>query len=427
MKQYFPRIIDQLLEEELESIGAVLLEGPKWCGKTSTAEQLAGSVLYLGNPEVRGPSIILSETEPRRLLEGDTPRLVDEWQILAEKLWDTVRFEVDHRGEFGQFILTGSSTPKKMEQHIHSGTGRIKRIAMRTMSLKESKDSDGSVSLKDLFSGKSISPGESNASLEEIAYLICRGGWPTAVTAEKESVALRQANNYFNAIIYQEDIDSEAFSKTNPEWVAAILRSYARNIGTAAGVPLLYQDSLAHGGASFSENTLVNYITYLKRLFLFEDMEAWHPNLRSKTAIRTSPVRYYTDPSVAAAAMNIGPGALMNDLKTFGFFFENMAARDLRIYAESLNGKVYHFRDKSGLECDAVIVLPDGRYGLVEVKLGGETLIEGGAKNLMALEKKLDTETMHAPSFKMVLCAVAPFSYLRPDGVYVVPISNLGN
>lgn len=425
MQLYYDRIMDAILTEELEAIGAVLLEGPKWCGKTSTAEQVAKSMLYLGNPEVRQPSKIIAETQVTRLLEGETPRLIDEWQVLASSLWDAIRYEIDHRGAFGQFILTGSSTPKKIDAKVHSGTGRIKRITMRTMSLFESKDSSGEVSLKELFDGKEEIQGSSLLTLDEIAYLVCRGGWPTAVTASKERVALRQAQNYYNAIVNQEDIDDNDVEKVNPEWVAAILQSYARNVGSPASLPLIHQDSTNHGGSLFSENTAANYIAYLKRLFLFEDMTAWNPNLRSKTAIRTTPIRYFLDPSVATAALHVGPGALLEDLNTFGFLFENMAVRDLRIYAETLEGKVYHYRDKSGLESDAVIVLPNGQYGLVEIKLGGATLIEEGAKSLNELEQKIDTTTMNAPAFKMVLCAVSPFAYMRPDGVAVVPINCL--
>ena len=429
MNEYYPRIADKILQEELSGIGAVLLEGPKWCGKTSTSEQIAKSVLYMNNPKTKEINKIIAQSDPESLLLGETPRLIDEWQIAADQIWDTIRFTVDRRQAFGQFILTGSATPPKRSTDTHSGTGRIKRMRMRTMSLFESRDSSGEISLSSLFNNNKIfRPVQTGGKLEEIAYLVCRGGWPMAVIANREKPALKQANNYLDALLFQEiDDDSDDIPKMNPEWTKAILRSYSRLIGTSASSSVIYEDSMRHGNVSYSQPTLENYLRHLSRLFVFEDLVAWNPNLRSKTAIRTSPTRYLTDPSVAAAALGLGPGAILNDLKTFGFLFENMAIRDLRTYGQSLGAQVYHYRDHNNLECDCVIVLPDGRYALIEVKLGGKALIEEGIKSLNKLEGNLNTDDMGKPAFKMVLCAVSPYAYMDPSGVIVCPITSLRN
>ncbi|MCQ2398568.1 MAG: ATP-binding protein [Sphaerochaetaceae bacterium] len=425
MAEYLPRITDSILRNELDSVGAVLLEGPKWCGKTSTAEQCAKSILYMNDPKNVEANILRAETNPLSLLSGKTPRLIDEWQIVADKLWDTVRYEVDHRNEFGQFILTGSATPVQLGKNTHSGTGRIRKLKMRTMSLFESGDSSGSVSLKILFDSPETINGECSIKLEELAYLTCRGGWPRAVTTSRKDIALKQAENYYDAVVHQEYPES-VLRRNNPQWTASLLKSYARFIGSPATTGNFFDDCIVHGGGMTSLETIDNYISFLKSLFVFEDMDSWNPNLRSRTAIRTSPVRYFTDPSIAVNALASGPGALCNDLKTFGFMFENMAIRDLRIYAQSINGEIFHYRDRNNLECDAVIVLKDGRYGLAEIKLGGSTLEEEGASGLKKLESKLNTNTMGKPSFKMVVSGVSSYAYRRPDDVYVVPIGCLG-
>ena len=308
MNEYYPRIADKILQEELSGIGAVLLEGPKWCGKTSTSEQIAKSVLYMNNPKTKEINKIIAQSDPESLLLGETPRLIDEWQIAADQIWDTIRFTVDRRQAFGQFILTGSATPPKMSTDTHSGTGRIKRMRMRTMSLFESRDSSGEISLSSLFNdNKNFRPVQTDGKLEIIAYLVCRGGWPMAVIAKGEKPALKQANNYLDALLFQEiDDDSDDIPKLNPEWTKAILRSYSRLIGTSASSSVIYEDSMRHGNVSYSQPTLENYLRHLSRLFVFEDIVAWNPNLRSRTAIRTSPTRYLTDPSVAAAALGLG-------------------------------------------------------------------------------------------------------------------------
>ena len=422
--EYKPRIADALLSNKLKGMGAVLIEGPKWCGKTTTAEQQADSVIYMDNPQMRDSNIEAANIDPNLLLSGATPRLIDEWQI-APKLWDAVRFTVDHRGEDGQFILTGSAVPlidKEELMKTHTGTGRIGRIKMRPMSLWESGDSSGGISLKALFAGEKQSAA-CQTRLDDIAYLSCRGGWPRAIFQDPE-IALGRAYDYLDAVVHS-DINRIDSSIKNPERVARLLRSYARHLGTQTSLAAISSDLSNNENNSFDVRTVQLYINALKLIFVIEDMGAWNPNLRSKAAIRTSDTRYFVDPSIAVAALGIGPKNLLSDLKTFGFIFENMCIRDLRVYAEALNGNVYHFRDSNGLECDAVVHLRNGQYGLIEIKLGGDKLIEEGAANLLKLREKIDTDKMSSPAFMMVLTAVGNFAYQRKDGVYIVPISCL--
>mgnify|MGYP002562527528 FL=1 len=424
MKPYRKRIADEILKRKLEGKGAVLIEGPKWCGKTTTAEQIAASVLYMDEPEKKEQNITMSETNPRRLLMGETPRLIDEWQ-LAPKLWDTIRFEVDHRGEPGQFILTGSAVPADTTDITHSGTGRFTFLAMRPMSLYESGDSTGEVSLKVLFDGSADVDGSAHLDMERLSFLVCRGGWPQAVDLRDE-IALDQATDYYDAVVHA-DINRADHVQKDAGRVRRLMRSYARHQGGQVPCTLLAQDVGANEEAPISEETVASYVNALRKIFVVEDMPAWNPNLRSKTAIRSSDTRYYIDPSIAAAALEIGPDDLLNDLKTFGFLFETLCVRDLRVFADALNGGVFHYRDKDGQECDAVIHLKNGRYGLIEIKLGGDRLIEEGAKSLLALDSKLDKDRMRAPSFLMVLTGVGDYAYRRRDGVYVVPIGCLKN
>ena len=423
MKKYRARIADDNLKRKLEGKGAVLIEGPKWCGKTTTAEQLAASVLYMDDPERKQQNITMSEINPKRLLQGETPRLIDEWQ-LAPKLWDAIRFEVDHRGELGQFVLTGSAVPPDTKEITHSGTGRCTWLTMRPMSIYESGDSSGDVSLKDLFDGVPVD-GCSNLSFERLAFLVCRGGWPQAVDMRDE-IALDQATDYLDAVIHS-DINRVDNVQKNAEQVRRFMRSYARNQGSQTPNTVLAQDVAANDGAKIGDDTIGQYTSALRKIFVIEDMPAWNPNLRSKTAIRSSDTRYFVDPSIAVAALGIGPNDLINDLNTFGFLFETLCVRDLRVYADALNGSVYHYRDKDGQECDAVIHLRNGKYGLIEIKLGGDKLINEGVKSLKAMEAKIDTGRMNNPSFLMVLTGTGDYAYRRPDGVYVVPIGALKN
>lgn len=424
MKKYKSRIADEILKRKLEGKGAVLIEGPKWCGKTTTAEQLAASILYMDDPERKEQNINMSELNPKRLLKGATPRLIDEWQI-APKLWDTIRFEVDHRSELGQFILTGSAVPVDTKEITHSGTGRFTWLMMRPMSLYESGDSSGEVSLKNLFDGQIEIDGYSELDFERLAFLVCRGGWPQAVDMRDE-IALDQAMDYLDAVIHS-DINRADNVQKNPDKVRRLMRSYARNQGTQVPNTELAKDVQGNDEGSINEETIASYLSALKKIFVVEEMPAWNPNLRSKTAIRSSDTRYYIDPSIAVAALGVGPNDLINDLKTFGFLFETLCVRDLRVYAEALNGDVFHYKDKNGLECDAVIHLKNGKYGLVEIKLGGEKLIEEGAKSLKALTSKIDTEKMKTPSFLMVLTGTGDYAYRRQDGVLVVPVGCLKN
>ena len=411
-----------MLHQKLESSGAVLVQGPKWCGKTTTAEQIAASKLYMNDPDEQMENLRMASMATRRLLVGKAPRLIDEWQ-LAPQLWDAIRFEVDHRDDhFGQFILTGSAVPPDKSAMKHSGTGRFSWLTMRTMSLWESGDSTGEVSLMSLFYGGEADAGEKKMEIERIAYLICRGGWPGTL-GMKESAALKLAFNYVDAVAESDMSRVDGVSRDR-EYVMRLLRSYARHQGSQVSVKSLCDDMVANDG-EMSPSTINSYLHALRMIFVIEDMSAWNPNLRSKTAIRTSDTRYFTDSSIATAALGLGPADLLSDLNTMGLLFETMAVRNLRVYADALDGHVYHYRDKNGLECDAVIHLRNGKYGLVEIKLGGEKLIDEGAVNLCTLEKKIDVERMNAPAFKMVLVGVGKYAYRRDDGVLVVPIGCL--
>ena len=421
MKEYYQRVSDKVLLDHLESKGAVLIEGAKWCGKTTSAKHIAKSVIEMDRPDMTEQYQQMARINPSNLLEGKVPHLIDEWQI-ATNIWNAVRYEVDRRGEFGQFILTGSSVPAALDESMHTGTGRIVRMQMRPMSLFESKDSTGQVSLMDLFNKKDISTVD-NHSIDEIAFLICRGGWPAALNHSKK-VALKQAFDYYDAVV-NDDISRVDRVKRDSERTKRILKSYARNVATQASLETIRSDIISNDVETFDKEALYGYLNALKRIFVIEDSPAWNPNLRSKTAIRTSDTRYFVDPSIAVAALGLGPTDLVNNLELMGLIFENLCVRDLRIYADALDGSVYHYRDKTGLECDAVIHLRNGSYGLVEVKLGGDQSINEGAESLLKLTSKIDTEKMKKPAFLMVLCGVAPFAYKREDGVFVVPITCL--
>lgn len=423
-KKYKMRIADGVLKKRLLGKGAVLIEGPKWCGKTTTAEQIAGSILYMADPEREKQNLALAEINPKRLLVGKIPRLIDEWQI-APKLWDAIRFEIDHRDEFGQFILTGSAVPASYEHIHHTGTGRFSWLLMRPMSLYESGDSSGQVSLEELFEMPEQIDGENSLDLNRLAFLVCRGGWPRSTDLDGE-LALEQAFDYYDAVV-KSDISRADGITRNPERVKRLMRSYARNQGSQATNTLICQDIAANDAENFDADTVYSYISALKKIFVIEEMEAWNPNLRSKTAIRTSNTRYFVDPSIAVASLGLGPQDLIEDLNTFGLLFEGMCIRDLRVFADALHGTVYHYRDKTDLECDAVIHLRNGSYGLVEIKLGGDSLVEEGAENLKKLRDKIDTAKMKDPAFLMVLVGVGDFAYRRQDGVYIVPVGCLKN
>lgn len=423
MSGYKKRVVDAILERRLRNKGAILIEGAKWCGKTTTAEQHAASILYMSDPDRQEQNLRLADISPKLLLQGNSPRLIDEWQ-LAPKLWDAVRFEVDHRDGFGHFLLTGSAVPPETSQIQHTGTGRFTWLKMRPMSLWESGESNGEVSLGNLFAQpKAEIFSQNRLSFPDLTYLICRGGWPLATQLEGED-ALEQSFDYYDAVV-RSDISRVDGVKRNEERVKRLMRSYARSQGTQTSYAELCKDIQVNDEEDLSRNSVMSYTDALRKIFVIEDMAAWNPNLRSRTAIRTSDTRYFVDPSIATAALGIGPGDLANDLNTCGLLFETLCVRDLRIFADALNGSVYHFREKSGLECDAVVHLRNGTYGLIEIKLGGDRLIEEGAENLKALSGLIDTTKMKAPSFLMVLVGSAPYAYRREDGVYVVPIGCL--
>ena len=422
MAKYKQRIADRLLVRKVLGKGAVLIEGPKWCGKTTTAKQLAKSVLDLGDASVLKQSSQMIEISPKSLLEGKTPRLIDEWQALPS-IWDSIRSEVDKRGEPSQFILTGSSVLPDADATIHSGTGRFAHIMMRPMSLFESGESSGTISLNDLFDGKTPEVQQCDLSIDDIAYLTCRGGWPWATLISKE-VALDQAFDYVDSVT-KRDIQRVDKVKRSPERTRLLLRSYARNISQQVSYATIRKDMLANDANTLDEDTVADYIKALKKLFVIEDLAAWNPNLRSKAAIRTSDTRHFVDPSIGIAALGIAPKDLINDLDTFGLFFEDMAVRDLRVYAEALDGGLYHYRDSNGLECDTVLHRRNGSYALLEVKLGGEESINAGAASMIELAGKIDTDKMPAPSFMAVIIGVGKYAYRRQDGVYVIPIGCL--
>ena len=422
MAKYKQRISDRILKRKVLGKGAVLIEGPKWCGKTTTAKQLAKSVLDLGDSSVLRQSVQLIELSPKTLLEGKTPRLIDEWQALPP-IWDSIRSEVDNRGEPSQFILTGSSVLPKADETIHSGTGRYAYIKMRPMSLYESGESNGKVSLADLFDGQPFETQTNDLTIDDITYLTCRGGWPWATLISKE-VALDQAFDYVDSVV-NKDIQRVDGVKRSPERAKLLLRSYARNISQQVPLSTIRKDMLANDSSTLDEDTVTDYIKALKKLFVIEDLEAWNPNLRSKAAIRTTDTRHFVDPSIGTASLGLGPKDLINDLKSFGFFFEDMVVRDLRVYAEALDGKLYHYRDSTGLECDTVLHRRNGSYALMEVKLGGKDLIDEGAANMLKLSKSIDTDRMPAPSFMAVIIGVGQYAYQREDGVYVIPIGCL--
>lgn len=419
---YKPRVLDTILQRKLKGMGAVLIEGPKWCGKTTTAEQQAKSIVYMNDTRRGGMYVQLAAMSPQTLLEGDYPRLIDEWQV-APSLWDAIRFDVDHREGDGFYILTGSSVPAKLDKSSHSGTGRIARQQMYTMSLWESGDSNGKISLSALFEGKAVPCINDKTDIHELAYLVCRGGWPKAVLQDKD-IALDRAFDYYDAVT-ERDIKRVDGVERDTEKTKRIMRSYARFQGAQVSINKIVQDIQGNEANAIGNATVDDYITALKKLFVIEDMPAWNPDLRSKTAIRTSDTRYFIDPSIAVAALGAGPNDLINDLETFGLLFETMCIRDLRVYSSVLNGNIYHYRDKNGLECDAIVHLRNGSYGLIEIKLGGDKLINEGAESLKTLASIIDETRMSKPSFMMVLAGIAPYAFQRPDGVWVVPVNCL--
>ena len=418
---YYPRYIEKTIERTMKSSGGILVTGPKFCGKTTTCMRFQKSFIKLNTNQV----ISLVEMNPKQALTGDKPRLIDEWQKVPD-IWNYIKEDLDEEYEFGKYILTGSTTPVDKSKVQHSGAGRITPVPMRTMSLFESGDSRGLVSLGDLFDGQSLDMLDLNgdSSLEDIAFLICRGGWPISLVDDGEQ-ALDITRNYYNGLFIFEESENERFRNKRPELLKMILRSYARAISTEASMQTILKDVRQSNERTMDEKTLSEYLSALRDLFIIEDMEAWNPNIRSKTSIRSTPTRHFVDTSIACRALRIGPEDLMNDIDGLGLFFEDMAVRDLRVYSSVLTGEVRHYRDNSGLECDAVIHLEDGRWAAVEIKLGGDTLVEEGAASLLRLKKKIEEKSDEPdPEFLMVLTATGAM-YQRPDGVIVMPINCL--
>jgi len=424
MSEYRQRIADDVLDRRLAGTGAVLVRGPKWCGKTTTCVRHAKSVLYMADPDAHDQNLRMAKLNISSLLKGDNPRLIDEWQE-APKFWDAIRAKVDGASDVGQYILTGSAVPPDTDEIVHSGTGRIASMKMRPMSLWESGESSGGVSIGALLDGVAFETAESRRlTLDEMAYVVCRGGWPMAVD-QRGDIALDRAFDYYEAVV-NADISRVDHVPRDPERVMRLMRSYARLQGTQSNLTAIRKDLTEHESHGLGEDTIDSYLKALRKIFVVDDVKAWSPSLRAKSIVRTSDTRYFIDPSIATAALSIGPGDLMGDLRSFGYFFETLAMRDLQAYAEAHFGGVHHYLDRNGLECDAVIHARNGHYGLVEVKLGGDDLIAEGAATLNKLAKILDPDKMRLPSFKMVLTAVGDFAYRREeDGVIVCPLSAL--
>ena len=420
MSLYIPRVIDTLLEEYLETFGAVYIRGPKWCGKTTTAEQKAKSIVRFQDPKTGESNRMMAEIDPSLLLKGDNPRLLDEWQVVP-KIWDAVRLQVDDLKVEGLFILTGSTVPVDDDQR-HSGTGRISRLTMRPMSLMESGESNGKVSLSSLFLGKAIEPGMlSSLAIPQLAYVMVRGGWPASIGKSERAAGLI-AQEYLVSLA-ESDVSRTTKTQKNPERVHALLRSYARNVSTLATNENIMRD-ISENDMSFSESLYYEYLNALQRLYVIEDVSAWKPSIRSKTAIRSRPKREFVDPSLAVAAIGLSSAMLLENLEYMGFVFETLCIRDLRVYSQPLGGTVSYYHDRYDLECDCVLHLRDGRYALIECKLGGSRIDEGAA-HLLELNSLIEQHGMKKPSFLMVLTATNT-AYARPDDVLVVPIGCLG-
>jgi hypothetical protein len=415
---YLERVSDKVLDRALKSSGAVLIEGPKWCGKTRSAEERANSIIYMQDPDNRESYKRAADTKPSILLEGDTPRLLDEWQT-TPVLWDAVRFAVDKRQERGQFILTGSAVPRDNIVQ-HSGTGRIARMLMRPMSLFESLESNGTVSLKDIFNSMTDGGCISTLTIEMLANAITRGGWPEAVCEQVES-SMNHVYSYIDAVINTDASEVDGVEKS-PARLRTLMRSLARNISSTANISAIKND-MATDDEVISDKTISSYINALRRIFVIEDLPAWSPAMRSKTTIRTSSKRHFVDPSIATAALRATQSSLLSDFNSFGLLFESLCIRDLRVYAQANDGEVFHYRDRNNLEADAVIQLNDGRWGAIEIKMGASE-IDKAAKNLKALRDKVNVEKMMSPSFLMILTA-SKVGYQRKDGIYVIPIGCL--
>ena len=423
MIKYFPRIIDNLLKKKLRTSGAVLLKGTKWCGKSTSASQIAKSIIYMQDPSTREQNIALAKASPKKFLDRETPLLIDEWQIIPF-IWDAIRFEIDQRNSFNQFILTGSSSPLETTKIIHSGLGRISTLVMRPMSLYESIDSSGEYSIKDLFDGVYPNGAISKHDILDYAYLACRGGFPSVLELNKED-SLEISKNYFDSLVNQ-DFILNVKQERDIQKFRLTLKSYARNVGTSCPLTTILKDVNCDNNLSISDTTVYSYLKYLNDIFVVDELNAWSPLLRSKTAIRTSPKHYFVDPSIATSALDINPNDLINDLKTFGFIFESMVIRDLKIYAEANGANLYHYRDKNDFEVDAIIHFNNGKWAAIEIKLFDDEAIEKACKNLIKFKNNINNQLMKEPTFLMVVTGTKN-AYRREDGIFIVPIDCLKN
>lgn len=418
---YYKRLIETEIERKLATSGAIVVAGPKFCGKTTTCMLYQKSYIKLNTKQV----ISLAKLNPKAVLEGENPRLIDEWQTVPD-IWNQVKDNLDSKYEFGKFILTGSSTPVDKSEVYHSGAGRITPVKMRPMSLYESGESKGTISLASLFDGgESFSTDLNDGfTIDDVAFLMCRGGWPISVLSDNK-IAIEITKNYYNSLFLFENGENERFRGKKPEVMRMILRSFARHVSTNASASAIIEDVKQNNERTMDPKTFEDYMEALRDLYIIEDIQAWSPAIRSKTSIRTSPTRHFVDTSIACSALSIGPEDLKRDLESFGLLFEDFAVRDLSVYVSSIRGEIRHYRDNAGLECDAVIHLEDGRWGAIEIKLGGERLVEDGANSLKKLRAKIEEKSdYNSPSFLLVLTAVGP-AYRRDDGVYVAPINLL--
>lgn len=421
---YVKRIIDKEIKKKLAVMGAVVIKGPKWCGKTTSAKKISKSVIEMQNPEMAENYMELAATKPSLLLEGEKPRLIDEWQI-APTLWNAVRYDVDKTGRKGQYILTGSATPNDInDKYLHSGVGRFSFINMKPFSLYESNESNGKISLKDIFDKKvNIDGIRSELTYEKLAYALCRGGWPASLGLDEEN-ALEVSKSYID-VLCESDISKVDNVSRNPRLARTILRAYSRQISTIDSDKTLYEDVMSNY-AEVTERTIIEYLHALERLYIIEEMDSWNPNIRSKTAIRSSKKKTMVDPSLAVAALGVSPKDLMLDINTFGLLFENLVDRDLSIYVNGIGGYIEHYRDRYGLECDSVIHLNDGRYGLIEVKLGSMKGIKEAEEHLLKLKSLIEkNKKMRKPEFLMIVTGITDIAYTTNNDIMVVPIGCL--
>lgn len=427
--KYVKRVVDSEIERKLNTMGAIEIKGPKWCGKTTSAKQVANSIVEMQHPTNSKNYIELAKTQPQLLLDGEKPRLIDEWQVVPS-LWNAVRYNVDNSDDIGQYILTGSATPVSNDNaledinYLHSGVGRYAIVKMKPFTLYESGESNGKISLKDIFDKKIKIDGiKSSITYDSLAHILCRGGWPASLKL-KDEYALDISKNYID-VLCETDISKVDNVSRNPKLARTILRSYARQLSTINSDKTIYDD-VKSNYADVSDKTIREYINAFERLYIIEEIEAWNPNIRSKTAIRSSNKKSMIDPSLAVAVLGISPKELMLDPNTFGLFFENLVDRDLSVYINSLGGYSQHYRDRYGLECDNVIHLNDGRYGLVETKLGGMENIKEAEKHLLELKYLIDkNEKMRKPEFLMVITGTTEIAYTTNDGILIVPIGCL--